>query len=84
MFKVVITNRAISDLEKIDKKNQDIIILKIKEYSSNPFKYSAKLSDPRIGEYRFRIGKYRIVFDIDGNNLIVLRIGHRKNIYKIK
>lgn len=57
MFKVLITYRAISDLEKIDKKNQEVIIFKIKEYSSNPFKYAVKVSDPRIGNYRFRIGK---------------------------
>jgi len=82
MYNVVIPDRASKDLEKIDKKTQKIILLKIKEYSSNPFRYSIRLTDTRIGDYRFRIGKYRIIFDIDGENLVVLRIGHRKNIYK--
>lgn len=82
MYNVVIPDRASKDLEKIDKKTQKIILLKIKEYSSNPFRYSIRLTDNRIGDYRFRIGKYRVIFDIDGENLVVLRIGHRKNIYK--
>ena len=45
MYNVVIPDRASKDLEKIDKKTQKIILLKIKEYSSNPFRYSTKLSD---------------------------------------
>jgi mRNA interferase RelE/StbE len=36
----------------------------------------------KIGAYRFRIGDYRVVFDIDDNNVVILRIGHRKSIYK--
>ena len=32
--------------------------------------------------YRFRIGDYRVVFDIDDNNVVILRIGHRKSIGK--
>ena len=84
MYNVVIPDRASKDLEKIDKKTQKIILLKIKEYSSNPFRYSTKLSDTMIGDYRFRIGKYRVIFDIDGENLLVLRIGLRKNIYNKK
>ncbi|WP_456486560.1 type II toxin-antitoxin system RelE family toxin [Candidatus Alkanophaga liquidiphilum] len=37
---------------------------------------------PKIGTYRFRIGDYRIIFDIDDDNMVILRIGHRKSIYK--
>jgi mRNA interferase RelE/StbE len=28
------------------------------------------------------VGDYRVVFDLDGENLVILRIGHRKDIYK--
>jgi mRNA interferase RelE/StbE len=45
-------------------------------------KYAEKLVDPRLGTYRFRIGDYRVVFDLEGNEIIVLRVGHRKDIYK--
>ncbi|MBU7028007.1 MAG: type II toxin-antitoxin system RelE/ParE family toxin [Theionarchaea archaeon] len=32
--------------------------------------------------YRFRIGDCRVIFDIDGKTLVILRIGHRKRIYR--
>uniref|UniRef100_A0A7C3MKC3 Type II toxin-antitoxin system RelE/ParE family toxin n=1 Tax=Dictyoglomus thermophilum TaxID=14 RepID=A0A7C3MKC3_DICTH len=56
--------------------------IKLKEYSVDLLKYARKLINPKIGSYRFRIGNYRVIFDIDGENIIILRIGHRKEIYK--
>jgi len=82
MYKVVLAQRAVKDLEKIDKETKDRIATKLKEYSANPMKYCRKLTDPKIGSYRFRIGDYRVIFDIDGEYLVVLRIGHRRSIYK--
>jgi len=38
--------------------------------------------DPRIGQYRFRIGDYRIIFDLADDTLCVLEVGHRKEIYR--
>ena len=32
--------------------------------------------------YRFRIGDYRVIFDHTDVAIIVLRVGHRKDIYK--
>jgi mRNA interferase RelE/StbE len=40
------------------------------------------LTDPEIGTYRFRIGDYRVIFDLEGNDVIVLRVRHRKEIYR--
>jgi len=30
---------------------------------------------------RFRIGNYRVIFDLEGDEIVVLRAGHRKDIY---
>jgi len=38
--------------------------------------------DPALGTYRFRIGDYRVIFDIEGNEVVVLRVGHRREIYR--
>ncbi|MBW2067248.1 MAG: type II toxin-antitoxin system RelE/ParE family toxin, partial [Deltaproteobacteria bacterium] len=32
--------------------------------------------DPALGTYRFRIGDYRVIFDIEGKDIVVLRVGH--------
>ena len=34
------------------------------------------------GLRKFRIGDYRVIYAILGNEAIVLRIGHRKDVYK--
>jgi mRNA interferase RelE/StbE len=55
---------------------------KLKEYASEPLRYAKKLISPKMGEYKFRIGDYRIIFDIEGENIVILRVRHRKSIYK--
>jgi mRNA interferase RelE/StbE len=72
----------LKDLENIDMVMQNRIVAKLKEYAKEPLKYARKLIDTKIGTYRFRIGNYRVVFDLDGGNIVILRIGHRGNIYK--
>ena len=82
MYKIVFTRQALKDLENIDKKIQNRIALKLKEYAKEPLRYARKLIHLRIGTYRFRIGDYRMIFDIDNENIVILRIGHRRSIYK--
>ena len=82
MFKVLFTQRALRDWENLDKETQNRIAAKLKEYAKDPFKHARKLTHPKIGTYRFRIGDYRVIFDIDDGNIVVLRVGHRKEIYR--
>ncbi len=82
MYKVVFTQRALKDLEKMDEETKNRIAKKLKEYSEKPLKFARKLINPKIGTYRFRIGDYRVIFDNDKENIVILRLGHRKNIYK--
>ncbi len=82
MYKILFTNRSLKDLENIEPGIQKRIAAKLKEYSAEPLKYSKKLLNTNLGSYRFRIGDYRVIFDIDKENIVILRIGHRKNIYK--
>jgi len=82
MHKVLFTDRAGKDLKSLDKTVQNRIISKIKEFANAPFSHSRKLTDISIGTYRFRIGDYRVVFDIEGDDIVILRIRHRKDIYR--
>ena len=56
----------------------------LSDYKEDPFKYAEKLTDSTLGTYRFRVGDYRIIFDVDDTNIVVLRVGRRKEIYKRK
>ena len=82
MYRVIVTRRALKDLKNIDKEIQYRIAAKLKEYAKEPLKYARKLINPRIGTYRFRTGDYRVIFDIDNEIIVILRIGHRRSIYK--
>lgn len=55
---------------------------RLMEYAHDPLRHAVKLTDPAIGTYRFRIGDYRIVFDIAGDEIVILAVGHRKDIYR--
>ena len=82
MYTLLYTKTAVKDIEKLDKVAKKRLKKKLEEYQKDPIKYAKKLTDPRLGTYRWRIGNYRIVFDIDKQNIIILRIGHRREIYR--
>ena len=82
MYKVLLTQRALKDLDGLEKQDRVRIIKKLKEYASKSLGDTRKLESPKIGTYRFRVGDFRVVFDIDGESLVVLRVGHRKTIYR--
>ena len=44
--------------------------------------YQKAIKDIELGQYRFRIGDYRVVFDIEKNRIIILALGHRRDIYR--
>lgn len=55
---------------------------KLEVLAQNPLRYANKLTDSSIGEFRFRVGDYRIIFDIKNNEILVVAVGHRSKIYK--
>ena len=49
---------------------------------NNPLKFAEHLSDRREGEFRFRVGNYRLIFDVRANAIYVLKIDRRDKVYK--
>jgi len=81
MYSIQIENNAENFLKKLQKKDAEIILNKIYSIKENPFRYLRRLQGEKL--WRLRIGDYRAIVDviISMNKIIVLRIGHRKNIY---
>lgn len=50
--------------------------------SGDPLRFAENLTNSELGEYRFRVGDFRITFDVEGENIVVLVVGHRREIYK--
>jgi len=82
MYRVLLTRRALKDLDNIEEETKNMIAEKLKEYAKDPLSHARKLTDPKIGTFRFRIADYRVIFDIDDKNIVILRIGHRRSIYR--
>lgn len=81
-YTLLYTKTVVKDIQKLDTIVKRKIKNKIERYSQNPVRFAKKLTNSQIGTFRWRIGNYRIVFDIDGDKIIILRIGHRREIYK--
>jgi mRNA interferase RelE/StbE len=81
-FILVYTKSAVDNIRKLDIVAKKRIKKKLEEYAKNPLYYAKRLAHFAIGEYRWRVGNYRIVFDIKDRTIIVLRIRHRREIYQ--
>jgi mRNA interferase RelE/StbE len=81
-YQLVYTHRAVKDIEKLDAKTKTRIGDALARHKDHLIAQSTKLTDPRIGTYRFRVGDYRIIFDVEGSEVVILRVGHRREIYK--
>ena len=82
MYTVIYDEEALQNLEKLEKKIRKRIFEKITSTKENPFHYFERLSSR--GEFKLRVGDYRIIADIDEKTkkISILFIDHRKNIYK--
>ena len=83
-YKLLIDDKVIKDLKQIDKFWQKKIIEVIKtKLRENPY-----LGKPLVGNlspyYRLRVADYRIIYEINEGEvvIIVLKIAHRKDVYK--
>lgn len=81
-FEIIFSTIADKQLCKLPIEDQKRIANAIKRCRIRPFPHVKKL----VGcpYFRLRVGKYRVILDIQSGKLIilVLEIGHRKNIYK--
>lgn len=83
MFNIFFTAHGKKDFEKLPKDLQKRIAKKLEYFSSqeNPLIFSKPLADFPPSTHRFRVGDYRIAFYIKGNEIILERIKHRREVY---
>ncbi|MDC8448459.1 MAG: type II toxin-antitoxin system RelE/ParE family toxin [Nitrospira sp.] len=81
-YRLVYTHRAIKDIDALDPPVKQRIGKTLQRFEQNPLAHAEPLKQSELGSYRFRIGDYRVVFDLNDTEIIVLRVGHRRDIYK--
>lgn len=81
-YELLYARRAVKDIESLDRVAQKQLAKKMTELAKDPQGQSRRLANSELGTWRYRVGDYRVVFDIEGHEIIVLRVGHRREIYR--
>ncbi|EHO52888.1 MAG: type II toxin-antitoxin system RelE/ParE family toxin [Lachnospiraceae bacterium oral taxon 082] len=86
-YTVEYTSKALKSLKKLDKP----VLLMIKSWieknligTTEPRRHGKGLTSNRSGQWRYRVGDYRIIADIEDEKLIILvvEVEHRSRVYK--
>jgi len=82
MFEIVFVKHAYRNLFRLKKQLRERIISVLERVRMHPQKYLVKLVN--YPAYKLRVGDYRIIvkFDPESKKLIVLKVDHRRKIYK--
>ena len=82
-YSIGILRRAQKELAQLPKQEYERIKAAIKNLSQDPRPAGCKKLSGREG-WRIRVGDYRVIYEIDDpqQNLTILHIGHRRDVYK--
>ena len=85
-YSVNTTDRFDKEFKKLDRYTQRMLKAWIKknlEGCTNPRAHGKPLTANRAGQWRYRIGDYRIICHLDDGELIILAlmVGHRREVY---
>ena len=83
-MKIVLTKKAQKDLLKLPKDIQQRIYEKVLVWSAeeNLLVHAVRMVGVEPIQYRFRIGDYRVIGTIMGEDFAILHMGHRKDVYR--
>ena len=85
-YKVEYTERAIKELRKLDKYTRQMLYSWIDKnlvHCENPKLHGKPLTANRKGQWRYRVGDYRIITEIQDDRIVILilTVGHRSEVY---
>jgi mRNA interferase RelE/StbE len=84
-MKLLYFHEFIEELERLDKKVQQQIKVKLKELHRTPA--GAHTALPLKGEqfkglYKLRVGDWRLIYKLDQGALVFITLGHRSDVYE--
>jgi len=87
-YSLEFTDKARKQFEKIDKYAQEQISRYLEKHfgdmPSNPRSHGKALTRELKGYWRYEVGKYRLICDIQDNicTVTVIKAGHRREVYR--
>lgn len=87
VFSVRWTDRALKQMRKLDKSISEMLLRWVNKNlvgCSNPRQHGKALCANRSGQWRYRVGDYRLIAEIEDEQIVILilSVGHRKDIYE--
>ena len=85
-YRIEYSERAMRELKKLDRYTRQMIYAWIDKNlvgCEDPRQRGKGLTANRSGQWRYRIGDYRLICQINDNTLVILAlsVGHRREIY---
>jgi mRNA interferase RelE/StbE len=82
-YTLLYKQQAVKDIQKLPVPVQKRLKKKLEWFiaQQHPLEFATRLTKPADAQYRFRVGSYRILFDVDGQAIIILHVQHRRDVY---
>lgn len=79
-YKIFFEPKTFSELKKFDKHLKIQILKKVKQLEQNP-EIGKPLGNVLKNQRSLHIGKFRVLYTVKGQDIIIAKIKHRKHIY---
>lgn len=83
-YQLLYKKPAVKNIRSLSPQVQKRLKLKLEFFIAQPnlLDFAEPLTKPADAQYRFRVGDYRILFDVEGNSIVILHIQHRREVYR--
>ena len=85
-YRLVYSSAALKYLETVQRRRRENIVAKIEDLSADPHPVGSRLvRGMKEGEervFRIRSGPYRVLYIVRDDEVVVLDVGHRREIYR--
>jgi mRNA interferase RelE/StbE len=79
-FELFFTNEFLKKIKRFDRQTQIRVLKELKILESNPF--AGKQLVGRLSELKsFRVGDFRVIYQVSEQKVIIRTMGHRKKVY---
>jgi mRNA interferase RelE/StbE len=83
MYTIEYVESVKDDIKKLSKPDKEIIKKVIeKKLTLSPLDFGKPLRYSKKGLRSLRVGDFRVIFKIDEDSILVVKIGHRKDVYE--
>lgn len=83
-YKLLYKKPAVKAIQKLSPQIQKRLKLKLEWFIAqvDPISFAEPLTKPADAQYRFRVGTYRVLFDVEAQNIVILYVQHRREVYR--